>query len=152
MRIESIGVAALALSLAAGPVPAAHAAEVTHYNDGPLAGLGLPFSDSVRVGDLLFLSGQEGTGEGDQLVPGGIEAEADQALRNIQATLRRRGLDMDDVVKCTVFLADIAEWGRFNEVYKRYFKEPYPARSALGAAGLALGARTEVECIAAFPD
>jgi 2-iminobutanoate/2-iminopropanoate deaminase len=59
---------------------------------------------------------------------------------------------MEHVVKCTVFLADIAEWGAFNEVYKKHFSHPYPARSALGASGLAVGARVEMECIAAYPD
>jgi 2-iminobutanoate/2-iminopropanoate deaminase len=128
----------------------APAAEVSFHNDGPLAEQGLPFSESVRVGDLLFLSGQVGEVQGE-LVPGGIEAEAVQAMKNIQAALERRGLALPNVVKCTVFLADIGEWAAFNEVYKRFFEPPYPARSALGANGLALGARTEVECIAAVP-
>jgi len=126
------------------------AAEVSFHDEGPLAGQGFPFSESVRVGDLLFLAGQVGEQDG-ALVAGGIEAEAEQAMRNILAALQRRGLDMSRVVKCTVFLADIGEWATFNEVYKRFFNPPYPARSALGANGLALGARTEVECIAAYP-
>lgn len=125
------------------------AAEVTFHDDGPLAGKGYPFSESVRVGDLLFLAGQIGEREGG-LVDGGIEAEARQTLRNIEAALQRRGLGLQNVVKCTVFLADIGEWARFNEVYKEFFKAPYPARSALGVNGLAMGARTEVECIAAY--
>jgi reactive intermediate/imine deaminase len=111
---------------------------------------GLPFSDAVRVGDLLFLSGQIGTPPGGmQVVPGGIKAEARQALANIQATLEANGYTLKNVVKCTVMLADIAEWATFNEVYKSVFAAPFPARSALGANGLALGARVEVECIAA---
>jgi reactive intermediate/imine deaminase len=127
----------------------AMAAEVTFHDDGPLAGKGYPFSESVRVGDLLFLAGQIGD-RGGQLVDGGIEAEARQTLRNIESTLQRRGLGLPNVVKCTVFLADIGEWARFNEVYKEFFKPPYPARSALGVNGLAMDARTEVECIAAY--
>ena len=73
-------------------------------------------------------------------------------MENIKATLGRHGLGMDDIIKCTVFLADIAEWPEFNKVYAAYFDQGrYPARSALAASGLALGARVEVECIAASP-
>jgi len=127
----------------------ANAADTTFYDDGPHQGQ-FPFSESVRVGDLLFLAGQVGDGKDGKLAEGGIEAEANQILLNISAALNRRGLTLKDVVKCTVFLADIAEWSGFNEVYKQHFKPPYPARSALGANGLALNARAEVECIAAF--
>jgi endoribonuclease L-PSP, putative len=112
----------------------------------------LPFSEAVRVGDLMFLSGQIGfdpaTGK---VVPGGIKAEARQALTLIKDVLTRHGASMSDVVKCTVFLADIAEWPTFNEVYGEFFKKPYPARSALAASGLARNARVEVECIAYAP-
>ena len=131
-------------------VQAVTAAEVEFHNDGPLKELGLPFSESVRVGDLLFLSGQIGSGAGDKLAPGGIKAETRQILLNIAATLEKRDLGMEDVIKCTVFLADISEWAAFNEVYVQHFTAPYPARSALGANGLALNARVEVECIAAY--
>jgi enamine deaminase RidA (YjgF/YER057c/UK114 family) len=72
-------------------------------------------------------------------------------MLNIKAALARRGLAMEHVIKCTVFLADIAEWAVFNEVYKRHFSQPYPARSALGANGLVGKARVEMECIAGFP-
>jgi len=126
------------------------AAEVEFYNDGPLEELGLPFSESVRAGDLLFLSGQIGGGADGKLAPGGIKAETNQILLNIAATLEKRGLGMEDVIKCTVFLTDISEWAAFNEVYVKHFNAPYPARSALGANGLALNARAEVECIAAY--
>ena len=131
-------------------VQAVMAAEVEFHNDGPLKELGLPFSESVRAGDLLFLSGQIGSGADGKLAPGGISAEANQTLLNIAATLEKRGLGMEDVIKCTVFLADISEWAAFNEVYMKHFTAPYPARSALGANGLALNARAEVECIAAY--
>jgi len=131
-------------------VQAVTAAEVEFHNDGPLKELGLPFSESVRVGDLLFLSGKIGSGAGDKLAPGGIKAETRQILLNIAATLEKRDLGMEDVIKCTVFLADISEWAAFNEVYVQHFTAPYPARSALGANGLALNARAEVECIAAY--
>ncbi|MDZ7770322.1 MAG: RidA family protein [Woeseiaceae bacterium] len=127
-------------------------AEVTKFNDGPLKDLGLPFSESVRVGDVLFLSGVLGMTDDGKVAPGGMAAEADQAMQNIADVLERRGLSMQDIVKCTVFLADISEWAAFNEVYKRYMKPPYPARSALGANGLAENARLEIECIAAYPE
>jgi 2-iminobutanoate/2-iminopropanoate deaminase len=109
-----------------------------------------PFSRAVRVGELLFLAGQIGTDGSGRLVPGGIEAETRQTLENIRAELRRNGLGMDRVAKCTVFLADMAEWPRMNAVYATFFPGPKPARSAAGASGLALGARVEIECIAAY--
>ena len=126
------------------------AADVEFHADGPLKEMGLPFSESVRAGDLLFLSGQIGSGPDGKLTPGGIEAETKQILLNIAATLERQGLGMKNVIKCTVFLADIADWPAFNVIYKQHFTAPYPARSALGANGLALTARAEVECIAAY--
>jgi 2-iminobutanoate/2-iminopropanoate deaminase len=109
-----------------------------------------PFTRAVRVGSLLFLSGQIGTDASGRLVPGGIQPETRQTLENIRAELRRNGLDMNRVAKCTVFLADIAEWPRMNEVYRTFFPGPKPARSAAGASGLALGARVEIECIGAY--
>lgn len=110
-----------------------------------------PFSPAVRVGNLLYLSGQIGsrTENGSVvLVPGGIEAETRQTLDNIRAVLEASGSSMDRVVRCLVMLADIAEWPRMNQVYATYFPGPKPARSALGASGLALGARVEIECMA----
>ena len=128
------------------------AAEIDKYDEGPFAGMGYPYSESAKVGDLLFLSGQAGEDKDGKLVPGGIKAEAEQMMLNIEAALARRGLAMEHVVKCTVFLADFAEWGAFNEVYKKHFSKPYPARSALGANGLWANARVEMECIAGYPD
>ncbi|MGH8178410.1 MAG: RidA family protein [Steroidobacter sp.] len=111
-----------------------------------------PFSEAVRAGDLLFLSGQIGDDPATgRVVPGGIVPEARQTFRHIRDVLERNGASLADVVKCTVFLADIAEWGAFNTTYREFFRKPYPARSALGASGLALGARVEVECIAYAP-
>ena len=129
-----------------------YAEEIARYDDGPFAGMGYPYSESARVGNLLFLAGQIGENDDGNLVPGGIQAEAEQMMLNIEAALARRGLGMRNVVKCTVFLADIAEWGAFNEIYKKHFSHPYPARSALGASGLAANARVEMECIAGYPD
>ena len=107
----------------------------------------LPFSDAVRVGHMLYLSGQIGTDSSFALVPGGMRAEAKQTMENVKRVLERSGSSLDRVVKCTVMLADMADWPAFNEVYAGYFrKDRLPARSALGANGLALGARVEVEC------
>lgn len=129
-----------------------YAAEIARYDDGPFAGMGYPYSESARVGNLLFLAGQIGEDANGKLVPGGIQAETEQMMLNIEAVLARRGLAMENVVKCTVFLADIAEWGAFNEIYKKHFSHPYPARSALGASGLVVNARVEMECIAGYPE
>jgi len=110
--------------------------------------MNLPFSSAVRVDNLLFLSGELGYDyEAGGLVEGGIQAETRQTLENISRTLENFGSSMDRVVKCTVFLADMSEWAAMNEVYTTFFPNK-PARSALGANGLALDARTEIECIA----
>jgi reactive intermediate/imine deaminase len=107
-----------------------------------------PFSPAVRVGSLLYLAGQIGTDSTGALVKGGLEAEAHQTMRNIADVLAKTGSSMDRVVKCTVFLLDMKEWPAFNAIYATYFPTHKPARSALGANGLALGSRVEVECIA----
>jgi 2-iminobutanoate/2-iminopropanoate deaminase len=108
-----------------------------------------PFSPAVKTNGFIFLSGQVGTDSTGKLVRGGIQAETRQAMTNIRDVLARSGSSMDKVVKCTVFILDMAEWPAMNEVYVTFFKGPPPARSATGANGLALGARVEIECIAA---
>lgn len=110
-----------------------------------------PFSPAVRVGDLLFLSGQIGTdpAAGGALVAGGIGPETRRTMENIRDVLQRSGSSLDRVVKCTVMLADMREWEAMNAVYATYFPRSKPARSAFGTSGLALGARVEIECIAA---
>jgi reactive intermediate/imine deaminase len=125
----------------------ARPAETLEFMPDPAPPVG-PFSRAVRAGDLLFLAGQIGTDSTGRLVPGGIQAETRQTMENIRAVLARHGLGFDRVAKCLVMLADMGEWGRMNEVYATYFPGPRPARSALGANGLALGARVEIECIA----
>jgi len=135
--------------LMAGAALAKDKPKVEFLNSGKVYPAGVPLAEAVRVGDTLYLSGQIGIQPGTlKLVPGGIKEEAKQTLTNIKTTLEAHGYTLRDVVKCTVMLADIAKWGDFNEVYKSFFSEPYPARSALGANGLAVGAQVEVECIA----
>ncbi|MBT8132000.1 MAG: RidA family protein [Gammaproteobacteria bacterium] len=120
-------------------------------NTAQMKAADLPFSDAVRAGKLLFLSGKIGNVPGTlRLAEGGIQAETRQTMENISAALQRYDATMDQVVKCTVFLADMAEWGKMNEVYRTFFPVNKPARSALGVNGLALGARVEIECIAAL--
>jgi len=113
---------------------------------------GFPFSDMVETnGGLIFISGLVGTDETGELVTGGVEAETHAIFRQMSTYLEHLGLGFDDVVKCLVMIDDIAQWGAFNGIYTQYFSPPYPARSAMGADGLALGASLELECIAARP-
>jgi len=118
------------------------------YTSPEAAAARLPFSQAVRVGDVLYLSGALGNRPGTrQVVPGGIAAETRQTMDNIGAVLKANGLSFDDVFKCTVMLADMAQWEAFNEVYLTYFKpDRLPARSAFGAGSLAFGALVELEC------
>jgi len=109
---------------------------------------GLPFSEAVRVGNTLYLSGQIGTDSSMKLVSGGITAETSQTMENIKATLERYGSSLEHVIKVTVMLADMSEWAEMNKVYVTYFTKHLPARSAMGVNGLAFGARVEIECIA----
>lgn len=140
MRIAATLVIALTLAACAS-----HAPPEISFAPGPQPG---PFSPVVRVGDMLYLSGQIGTDSAGQLVAGGIEAETRQTMENIKRVLGQHGSSLDRVVKCTAFLADMAEWGRMNVVYASFFPTHKPARSAMGANGLARGARVEIECIA----
>lgn len=112
-----------------------------------------PFSSAVQVGDLLYLSGAIGVAEDEKsVVPGGMPAETRRMMELIGQTLKAHGLGYSDLFKCTVMLADMKEWPAFNEIYAGYFtKGRYPARSAMGVNGLALGARVEMECIAYAP-
>ena len=111
----------------------------------------LPFSQAVRVGGTVYLSGCIGNVAAKmELAAGGIEAESRQMMENIGAVLKEAGLGFEHLVKCTVYLADMAEWSAFNAVYVPYFKPGrFPARTAIGAHQLILGARVEMECVAA---
>ena len=108
-----------------------------------------PFSAAVRAGDLIFLSGQvaldPATGK---LVAGAIGAQTEQIFTNISAVLEAAGKSFDNVMKTTVYLADMKDFGAMNTVYARYFQTPYPARTTIQAAGLPLGAAVEIEVVA----
>lgn len=110
-----------------------------------------PYHHAVRVDNLLFCSGQipldPATG---QLVPGDIRAQTERVLLNIKAILDDQGLGFADVVKATVFLVDLAEFGAMNEVYQRFFTADFPARSTVQVAALPKGARVEIEIVAAY--
>lgn len=126
-----------------------HAADAEFYNKANPPGR--PFSLAVRTGDFVFVSGQMGTDD-KGLVPGGFEAQSRKAMDNVSDILKGMGLGMDNVVKCTIMIADMGKWADFNKVYVTYFKPGrLPARSAFGANGLALGGEIEVECMAYAP-
>jgi len=116
--------------------------------NGAPAAIG-PYSQAIGAGRLVFCSGQVGlepsTGE---LVQGGIEAQAERALKNLGAVLDAAGLTYDDIVKTTCFLADMADFAAFNAVYGRFMTDPPPARSTFAVAALPKGARVEIEAIA----
>jgi 2-iminobutanoate/2-iminopropanoate deaminase len=137
----------LLLGLMTSCRPAARSDESPRYI--PVGGgAPLPFSAAVRVGPLLYLSGQIGTDTTGHLVSGGIAAETRQALENIRSVLEHNGSSLDRVVKCTAMLADIHDWEAMNHVYVTYFRRHLPARSAFATSGLVFGARIELECMA----
>jgi reactive intermediate/imine deaminase len=144
MKLIAIATGVVMMASAAEAVPARPAVE--HLGSPTLNGQPLPFSEAVRVGDTLYLSGQLGIGP-DRKLPDGIEAQTKQALDNVGAILKRAGLGYDDVFHCTAMLSDMKLWPDFNKVYVTYFPEgKRPARSAFGASGLALGGLIELEC------
>jgi 2-iminobutanoate/2-iminopropanoate deaminase len=143
--------AALALAGSACTVTTSRAAEPARAVVAPPGSPTLAaYSPAIRAGGLLFLSGQIGLRPGSrELVAGGVAAETRQTLENVRLLLDAAGLGREDLVKCTVFLADIAEYEPMNAVYAEFFHGvAAPARSALGVSGLPLGARVEIECIA----
>jgi len=126
--------------------PAKERLPVQRIGEPSINGQRLPFSTAVQVGDMLYLSGQIGN-RPDGTLPEGIEAQSRQVMDNIGAVLKSADLGFGDVVKCTVMIDDIKQWGDFNKVYVTYFPDGrFPARSAFGADGLAMGALVEVEC------
>jgi 2-iminobutanoate/2-iminopropanoate deaminase len=147
MTLKNLAVTFLLASSATAAI-AADAPSAEYYNQGNEPGR--PFSLAVRAGDFVYLSGQLGTGP-TGLVKG-FDAQSRQAMDNIVTVLKGMNLSMDNVVKCTIMIADMGKWGDFNKVYAGYFKPGrLPARSAMGANGLALGGEVEVECMAYAP-
>lgn len=109
-----------------------------------------PYSTAIENGDLLFISGQIPLdGATGKLVPGDVAAQARQSMENLKAILAAAGLSFAHVAKTTIFLTDMGDFAAVNEVYKAYVGEPYPARSTFAVAALPMGARVEVEMIAA---
>lgn len=142
-KLSAIALAAMILGT---PATAQTRPPVEHYGKPALNGQSLPFSDAVRAGDVLYLSGQLGVGP-DGKLPEGVDAQTKQALDNIGTILKRAGLRYEDVIHCTVMLKDMADWPAMNAVYVTYFPEgKRPARSAFATNGLALGALLEIEC------
>ena len=108
-----------------------------------------PYSQAVRSGSLLFLSGQVGLDpESDALVEGGVEAQVQQALRNLEHVVREAGGAISDIVKTTVFVVDLGDFAKVNQVYADFFGESRPARSTVGVSRLPLGAAVEIEAVA----
>lgn len=156
MRFRTVtGIIAASLAWGCGPAPqvdvsVGETAEPTlTVIQTPDALEGLPFSSAVRVGDVLYLSGQIGNVPGTRdLAAGGVGPETRQTLENIRSVLEHTGSSLDRVFKCTVFLADIADYQAMNTVYAEVFGDHLPARSTVAGSGLALGASVEIECMA----
>jgi reactive intermediate/imine deaminase len=109
------------------------------------------YSQAAQVGNTIWVSGQIALDPATkEMVPGGIEAEIHQVFRNLKAIVTAAGAGFDDVVKATVFLTDLTHFGLVNKIMAEYFREPYPARAAVGVSALPRGAQIEVECIVAL--
>lgn len=118
------------------------------HTDGAPAAIG-PYSQAVMAGGFVFTAGQIGlVPETGEMVEGGVEAQAVRALENLKAVLEAAGASANDVVKTTVYLADMGDFATVNEIYARYFEQPFPARSAVQAAALPKGGLVEIEAIA----
>jgi|SRR5688572_16669327 2-iminobutanoate/2-iminopropanoate deaminase len=108
-----------------------------------------PYSDAIVANGFIFLAGKVGTDpKTNVLVDGGIVEQTEQVLKNLEVVLRAAGSGLDDVVKTTVFLADMNDFARMNEVYGKFFKKPYPARSTVQVARLPRDAKIEIEAVA----
>jgi reactive intermediate/imine deaminase len=108
-----------------------------------------PYSQAVRVGDLVFMSGQIGLDPTTGMLVEGIDAQTHQIFLNMRAVAEAAGATLDEIVKLTVFVVDLGDFAKVNEIMQSYFKAPYPARSTVEVAGLPRGARVEVEGILA---
>jgi 2-iminobutanoate/2-iminopropanoate deaminase len=151
MRKYALPILALALAglgSAALTVPAGQSPKTIVRTDKAPKAIG-PYSQGVVAGGFVFCSGQLGLDPATgKLVPGGIEDETRQALKNLQAVLEASGSSLDRVVKCTVILADMGDFAAMNKIYAGFFASAPPARAAFQAAKLALDAKVEIECLA----
>ena len=107
-----------------------------------------PYSHAIRTGNLVFLSGKTGTDSSGKLVAGGIAEQTRQTLANLKDVLDAAGLSFANVVKCNVYLTDMADFAAMNKVYAEHFSAPAPARTTVGVASLPLGAQIEIEMVA----
>ncbi len=116
--------------------------------NAPVAG---PYSPAVKAGELVFFSGQIAMdSETGKVIEGDVAQQADKALQNLDNLLKTAGMTFDNIVKTNIFLTDISDFATVNEVYSKYFKAPYPARSAVAVVALPLGVNVEVEAIAIY--
>ena len=145
MKLVVLAIALLAAAtlMAAGRPPSS----VKRAINPPGTAEGLPFSNGILVGNTLYVAGQEGLDKG-KLRPGGIGPETQAALQNVKNIVAAAGLQMTDVVSVNVYLADIAEFGEMNKVYKTFFPESRPARATVQVAALVSNARVEITAIA----
>ncbi|MDR2112114.1 MAG: RidA family protein [Candidatus Accumulibacter sp.] len=118
---------------------------IVHSPEAPAA-IGT-YSQAVRAGDTVYLSGQIGLDPSSMLLVDGIDAQIERVLENLKAVAEAAGGSLSDVAKVTVFLTDLGHFAKFNEVMSRYFTEPYPARAVIGAAALPRGALVEADAI-----
>ena len=128
------------------------AKEIEHYSSAEALKKDYPFSQAVRVENILYISGIVAQGTDGKIIKGGIIEESHFVLKSMGEILAHFDLGYEDIFKCLVMIDDIGEWPDFNSVYIQYFEKPYPARSAFGADGLALEASLELECLAYFKD
>lgn len=147
MKILKILLAGSMILFSCTPSEKTTTTTATYLQTEDFAKRGLPFSEAVQYGDILYLSGQVGD-LNNALVSGGIAAETTQAMKNIQSVLERNGSSIDNIIKCTCMLADINDWAKMSTEYIKFFPNHKPARSAFATTGLALGARVEIECMA----
>jgi len=146
--MKMIVAVALLFSAATAAAQPPEPPNVKYYPAPALNGRPAPFSSAVRVENVLYLSGQIGITP-DGKLPDTFEGQAKQTMENVGAALKARGAGWGDAFKCTVFIVDMKNWPAFNAVYVPYFTPgKLPARSAVGASGLALGAQLELECLA----
>lgn len=139
--LAGFGVYAIVSSAPSAPV---HAALYTENAPEPIG----PYSQAVRCGDYLFMSGQIGLDPATGNLSGTADGEARQAMENLRAVLAEGGLDFPDVVQTRIYVTDLADFDAVNAVYGEYLQEPYPARATVQVAGLPKGARVEIEMIA----